>query len=184
MVETEIKIPCMTNLILNHPALIVEILVPRHLEDNWLFDFDDRRLQLANRTLRLRQTDIGNWLTFKDSPLPHEWLKIRPEFQVTIDTPDVMKQILEAVGLRKVFRYQKYRTGFRVTLPGKSEIEAVYDETPMGNYLELEGLAESIRETVQLLGISQESLVKSSYPTLWMTHLEQMGISLRDMLFE
>lgn len=184
MTETEIKIRCTTNPIEHHPELSVQLIVPRHFEDNRLFDFPDQRLHATNRTLRLRQTEQENWLTFKDSPLPHTWLKIRPEYQVAIDTPDAMQQILHALGLQQVFRYQKYRTVFRVVLPDQSELHAMYDETPMGNYLELEGDAASIRKTVDLLGVSPAATVTASYPTLWRQYLQQIGSAPRDMIFE
>lgn len=184
MTETEIKIPCTTNLLEHHPALIVETILPRHFEDNRLFDFPDRRLHATNRTLRLRQTEQENWLTFKDSPLPHEWLKIRPEFQVAIDTPDAMQHILRALGLQQVFRYQKYRTVFRVILPDQSELHAMYDETPMGNYLELEGDVTVIQKAIDLLGVSPAATVTASYPTLWMRHLQKTGSAPRDMVFD
>ena len=61
-------------------------------------------------------------------------MKSRPEIEVVVADADAAQPVLEALGYRKVFRYQKYREAFRWR-----DAEIVVDETPIGTFLEIEG---------------------------------------------
>ena len=59
----------------------------------------------------------------------------------------------------------------------------MFDETPIGNFIELEGEEEAIAEAVKLLGIGREDYVLESYIALQGAHCQAQGKALEDMTF-
>jgi adenylate cyclase, class 2 len=57
------------------------------------------------------------------------------------------------------------------------------DETPVGNFLELEGTPRWIGRTAKLLGFSQADYITGSYGYLHMLYCREHGLKLKDMLF-
>jgi adenylate cyclase class 2 len=133
----------------------------RHFEDNVLFD-DGEGLRGSGSLLRLRTTDEGGVLTFKGPKTVRDGLKRRLELETRVDDPVALRAILEAIGLRAVFRYQKYRECYR--LLGQ---EVVVDETPIGCFLEIEGEAAGIHEAARALGYGPADYVSDSYAGLF-----------------
>jgi hypothetical protein len=70
------------------------------------------------------------------------------------------------MGLRPWFRYEKYRSTYR--LPGFSELLVELDETPIGDFLELEGECGAIDRCAVLLGFRPaDYIVKSTARCSW-----------------
>jgi adenylate cyclase, class 2 len=182
--EYEIKIPCAENPLTNRPDIETRLIEPRHFEDNWLFDRGHHELSSRNSTLRLRIVNNRGLLTFKSPPLEHPWLKVREEIQAELPDPESMRAILEALGFKPVFRYQKFRTVHGIETQGGHELQGMFDETPMGNFLELEGDPAAIAELVALLGIPEENLIQASYPALWMNKSKAEDRPAGDMIFD
>src|SRR5438128_4656867 len=131
----------------------------RHFESNRLLDFPNLALRQAQRVLRLRFADGKCLLTFKGAPARSRHYKVRTELETEVEDGSGLEEILERAGLREVFRYDEYRTEYapgagrkNILRPGGTvrrkrgstprapeRGELVYDETPIGNYLELEG---------------------------------------------
>ncbi len=89
-------------------------------------------------------------------------------------------RIFERVGLQPIFRYEKYRTEYsRNSDPGV----IMLDETPIGNYLELEGPANWIDTTARELGFSESEYVLASYGTLYLEYCRERNIEPADMAF-
>ena len=67
--------------------------------------------------------------------------KVREEFELQVTDAAVLTTIFEGLGMRGWFRYEKYRTTFR--LPTASHwakgLLVELDETPIGTFVELEG---------------------------------------------
>src|SRR5262249_20596670 len=100
----------------------------RHFEDNLLFDDARGRLVASGRTLRLRRAGGKAVVTSKGPRRPRaDRVKSRPETEVEVSDADAAEAILRDLGLRKVFRYQKYREAWRWR-----DVEIVVDETPIG----------------------------------------------------
>ena len=89
--------------------------------------------------------------------------------------------MLERLGYRPFFHYEKYRTIYQ--RPGDSGGNAVFDETPIGNWIELEGTPEWIDAIAVQLGFSQADYCTESYGALWLTHCRERGIESPDMVF-
>jgi adenylate cyclase, class 2 len=163
--ETEIKLRLLNpdiaqNLLAQHGF---EILHPRIFERNLIFDTPDLALRNSNRLLRLRDAGGHATLTFK-GPAEIGKHKSREEREVHPDRFDAMQIILERLGYRVTFEYDKHRTEFH--RPGESGI-ATIDETPVGTFMELEGEASWIDRTAAALGFRESDYILASYATLY-----------------
>jgi adenylate cyclase, class 2 len=134
----------------------------RHFEDNVLLDDDAGSLGASGRLLRLRRTPQGGRLTYKGPRLDSSEVKAREEIEVSVGEPDVLQSLLAALGLRPVFRYQKYRETY-----AWQDVEIVVDETPLGTFLEIEGPVEGIHATAAALGYRRADYVTDSYAGLF-----------------
>jgi adenylate cyclase class 2 len=135
---------------------------PRHFEDNVLFDDAVSSLLSGGRMLRVRRTDEGGVLTYKGPRTDREGVKTRPEVETTVADADAVQAVLQALGFRPVFRYQKYREAYRW-----DGVEIVVDETPIGSFLEIEGEVAAIHEAAAALGYSPVDYVRDSYAGLF-----------------
>lgn len=157
----------------------------KHFEDNFLFDFEDGRLGKAHALLRLRNEGRRHLLTYKGAPLQSESYKVRREIETGVDNGARLRGILEMLGLRVVFRYQKYRTIYsqKSSRPPVQHRLLVFDETPIGHYLELEGPGSWIDKVAGQLGYGHQDYITVSYATLYREHCRQKGLQPRNLIF-
>ena len=157
----------------------------RHFESNTLFDFPDVHLRTARCLLRLRHARNQWILTYKGAPSPSDSYKIRVELETAVEDGELLKKIFAALGLELPFRYEKFRTVYAQTglLQGARHARAVLDETPVGNYLELEGPKRWIDEVARRLGYTRQEYITASYATLHRRICQQKGVVPRDMFF-
>jgi len=59
----------------------------------------------------------------------------------------------------------------------------MFDETPLGNFVELEGEEEVIARAVELLGVTPACHILESYLALQAEHCRRRGKPLEDMVF-
>ncbi len=185
--ETEIKLEVPNSRALKRRLrdLGFSMLRPRHFERNILFDYPDQRLRRARCLLRLRFVNGRSLLTFKGAPLRARQYKVRREIDLEVGDGAGLEEILRALGLRGVFRYEKYRTDFA---PAKSAPKAralalVYDETPIGDYVELEGSRRSIDRMARRLGYAKRDYIPASYAALYREKCLAQGKTPGDMVF-
>src|SRR5271169_6584556 len=150
---------------------------PRHFERNVLFDFSDLRLRKSRSAIRLRQEGKRFLLTFKGPPLQSRDYKIRREIETEVADGRRMKETLEALGLHAVFCYEKYRTTY--ASGGKRSASRsgllVLDETPIGNFIELEGPRRWIDRIASELGYNRDEYVTASYAALYQSKCLEEG---------
>jgi adenylate cyclase class 2 len=139
-----------------------ELVRARHFEDNVLFDDAAGSLRRAGTVLRLRRTAEGGVLTFKGPREVRGGVKSRVELETALAGPGAAHAILERLGYRKVFRYQKYRESW--TLRGQ-KLEV--DETPVGVFLEIEGDVDGIHAVASDLGYARSDYMAESYVELF-----------------
>jgi len=98
--------------------------------------------------------------------------KVREEIEAAIGEPAALKRILEALGLRGWFRYEKFRTTYALPASAKwaAGLLIEFDETPIGDFLELEGPPPAIDRAATELGFSQSDYITKNYLLL---HIEQ-----------
>ncbi len=156
-----------------------QLVHPRLFEDNQLYDFPDFALKTKGAILRLRTQSRGSVLTYKEAPRVEGGAKVRDEFEVPVGDPETMAAVISKIGLRPLFRYQKYRS-----LYAYLDLLITLDETPIGFFLELEGPREMIDDMAGRLGYEASDYIVKSYLTLYQDHLRLRGLPLKDMLFE
>ena len=89
-----------------------------------------------------------------------------------------MERIFAGLGFAPVFRYEKYRTEFT-----DGEGVVTLDETPIGDYLELEGGEEWIDRVAAKLGYRESDYVTMSYGRLYLEHCNKNQIEPANMVF-
>lgn len=155
-------------------------LGPRMLERNFVFDSHDFSLRKSGRLLRLRLKGREWWLTFKDRPKAGAKYKIRREIETKVEDGERLVEILERLGYFPVFQYEKYRTEFQQ--PGRKG-KIMLDETPLGNFIELEGPASWIDRIASSLGYRPEDYILASYGSLYLAWCAKRGLPPGNMTF-
>jgi adenylate cyclase class 2 len=186
--ETEIKLPVRDrkSLMSRLKALGFRRSHRRHLEVNLVLDFPDLRLRRAKCLLRLRFEGKRCLLTFKSAPTQSRRHKTRVELETWVESGERLKRVLESLGLRETFRYEKYRTSFARPreLVGPSGAVLEYDETPFGNFLELEGPPHWIDQVASQLGYTLRDYVTASYAALYFESCRKLGKMPGNMVFD
>ena len=115
----------------------------------------------------------------------HGSYKVRDEIEVEVAESANLARIFEGLGMSGWFRYEKYRTTFR--LPASKAwakgLLIELDETPIGTFVELEGPAEAIDRAAEELGYSKRDYVLKNYLRLYMEECRRRGEEPRHMLF-
>lgn len=151
----------------------------RVFESNEVYDTPESTLRANRRLLRLRRSGPHVLLTFKDKPVAGKH-KIREEIELTLSDSTAFAEILNRLGFRTAFRYEKFRTEF--ARPHDSGL-ILLDETPIGNFLELEGPAGWIDRTAAMLGFSEQLYITCSYASLYFARCSARGITPSNMVF-
>lgn len=106
-------------------------------------------------------------------------MKLREERETVAADGETLLCILDQLGFRPWFRYQKYREEF-----GWRDAVIALDETPIGVFVEIEGGEQTIVEAAAALGRSPSDYIVHSYRTLFVQHCEASGLECRDMVFD
>jgi len=136
---------------------------PGVFEINRIFDFPDRRLGGQGALVRVRTREDSASLTFKtktDVDVPGA--KVRREFDSRVSDPDAVLQLLAALGLLEVLRYERYRASYPA---GGTAIEI--DCLPGGWFCEIEGTPGAIAEKVCEAGLKGAGAIPWSYPGIF-----------------
>lgn len=183
MKETEIKLRVASVAAMRRRlrGLGFERTTPRLFERNLLFDRMDQSLRKLGRVLRVRSKGRQGWLTWKAPVVPQGRHKVREELEVEIRPGERMLEILGRLGFFPVFEYQKYRTEYRQC---ERKGLALLDETPIGDFLELEGAPQWIDEVAAQLGFTPSDYVLASYVALYFAECEKRGQQAENMVFE
>ncbi len=163
------------------PASLVE---PRGFERNEIYDTADGALRAAGRLLRLRVTPERSLITFKEKVETDLRAKVRSEVETEVGSPEATRLILTGLGLRTVYRYEKYRSYHAWTDPGSGSVLSIsVDETPIGVYVELEGPKPAIDAAARRMGFTEEDYILDDYRTLHLAWLERAGLPQGDLVF-
>lgn len=169
---------------------------PRLREQNILYDTPQSHLRRRKMLLRLRIETPANHhapanpakerviLTSKAPPQPQRnnrpsRYKIRAEReQVASISSRQYAKALTSLGFRPAFRYDKFRTTFRL-----QDLHLDLDETPAGVYLELEGTPKAIDRTAKALGFAKDQYLRATYWDLYVAACRRRGTKPKNMLF-
>jgi len=211
--ETEIKlrisdVPAFRRALKRVGARLASPGAPKVHEENVIFDTPQGGLAKHGQLLRIRtETPEARGksknsrpnqrviLTFKQpmieqataetgSPSDGSY-KVREEIEVEVAEAGNLAKIFEGLGLGGWFRYEKYRTTFRL-LASKAWAKGLLielDETPIGTFVELEGPAAAIDRAAGELGFSKRDYILKNYLRLYMEDCRRKGQEPRHMLF-
>jgi adenylate cyclase class 2 len=176
-------------------------------EHNVIFDTPDGGLAKHGQLLRIRtESPAPNAkgkkparkanprviLTFKSPPeqlaiadLSHRRHKVREEIEVVLTDASSLQKIFEGLGLKGWFRYEKYRTPYKlpVRLKWAKDLIIDLDETPIGTFVELEGPPDAIDRAARELGHSHHDYVLKNYLVLYIDDCKRQGLQPTHMLF-
>ena len=153
-------------------------LRPRRLQDDTLYDTRDSALRARRAVVRLRREPDRAYVTYK-GPVQPGPMKMREEQETEVADAEVLRRVLQELGLEAWFRYQKFREEFEA--PG---VVIALDETPVGTYIEIEGSEQGILTVTDALGCSPDDFILDSYRGLFAAFSVANNLSIRDMLFD
>jgi adenylate cyclase, class 2 len=155
-----------------------EPLRARRLQEDCLLDTKDDQLFKRRCVLRVRMESGKTLLTFK-GPVQESSMKLREELETIVGDGLLLLRVLEQIGFRVWFRYQKYREEF-----AHEDVIVALDETPVGVFVEIEGSETGIHDMASALARKPEDYVLDSYRGLFVKHCQRHGLPVSDMLFE
>jgi len=182
-IETEIKfrVPDVGEFALQLREAGFQLETPRAFESNVLYDTPDRKMRARTEILRIRNY-AGRWtVTHKrlpDSGLGEDRHKHRVETETEVSNGDALAEVFLSLGLVAAFRYEKWRSEWS---DGKGH--CVVDETPIGDFAELEGAADWIDSTAARLGVACADYITLSYGRLFDQWREQNHSTATDLTF-
>jgi adenylate cyclase, class 2 len=148
-------------------------------EYNVLLDTSKRVLRSHGKLIRVRRVGVHSLLTYKG---PSEQGRYKKRHEIEVPVPDAfgLEQILNEMGYHPIFRYEKFRTEF-AKAPGNGKV--LLDETPIGNFLEIEGSPRWIDRTAKLLGFTTADYITRSYGYLYLAYCRERRTRPGNMLF-
>ena len=157
---------------------------PRQLESDQAFDLPNAELRHGDRLLRLRSA-AGRWIVTYKGPAFEDLSgaggrKNREEIEAEVLDGPAFAAILNALGYHPSFSYEKFRTTFQA--PGDAGIVTL-DETPIGDFLELEGPGYWIDQTAGRLGFDADDYITLSYAALYHQYCQEQATVPGDMKF-
>jgi adenylate cyclase, class 2 len=154
------------------------LVTPRTHEMNTLYDLPGQILRKRGELLRLRKYGAEWLLTHKAKGRTGRH-KSRVENQTRISDGAKMETILHALGFAPIFRYEKFRAEWS---DGKGHV--VVDETPIGNFGEIEGPSRWIDRTAIVLQIPRRAYITATYSDLFLQWKKKTGKLTNEMTFK
>jgi adenylate cyclase, class 2 len=138
---------------------------PRTFESNVLYDTPDRRLRARTEIVRIRT--YGGKFTLTHKRLPDQGPgedrhKHRIETETQVSDSEALAEVFQSLGLLPAFRYEKWRSEW-----SDGQGHCVVDETPIGNFAELEGEPAWIDRVAAKLGVAPSEYMTLSYGRLF-----------------
>ena len=164
-IEIKIKITNIEEIKKKIISLDFKLIKSKFFEYNIIFDTNKKNLNRKNCLLRLRKKNTQNVLTLKKTPLkiPHfSRYKIREEIEIEVTDFEKTKEILSILGFEIFFIYEKYREIYK-----KNNIKIMIDQTPIGDFIEIEAQETEIDEISRQLGFNKKHYIKKSYYSLY-----------------
>lgn len=147
-------------------------------EMNTLYDLPGALLRARKQLLRLRKYGSTWTLTHKSGGKRGRHSS-RVELETVVADGKKMDAILRGLGYAPSFRYEKFRAEWT---DGKGQV--VVDETPIGNFCEIEGPPRWIDATAKALGVSGEDYITKNYATLFADWKQETKSPAQEMTFK
>lgn len=152
-------------------------ITPRTHEWNTLYDWPGQKLRKRGELLRLRKYGDRWLLTHKAKSWTGKH-KSRTETETALVDGPGMELILKALGFKPTFHYEKFRAEWT---DGKGYV--VIDETPIGDFGEIEGPPRWLDRTAAELGIRYADYITLSYAPMFLAWKKQNRSGALNMTF-
>jgi len=154
------------------------LVTPRTHEMNALYDLPGDVLRKRKQLLRLRKYGSEWRLTHKSGTVRGRHSS-RQELETIVAHGKTMDAILRALGYSPSFRYEKFRAEW-----SDRKGHVVVDETPIGNFCEIEGPARWIDATAEKLGVGDADYITKNYATLFAEWKREHKSPAKEMTFK
>jgi adenylate cyclase class 2 len=146
-------------------------------EMNTLYDLPGGVLRKRRELLRLRQYG-SEWKLTHKSQGKRARHSSRVELETSVGDGRKMDAILRALGYAPSFRYEKFRAEWT---DGKGQV--VVDETPIGNFCEIEGAPRWIDTTAKKLDVKPSQYITKNYAMLFADWKRETKSQAEEMTF-
>lgn len=153
------------------------MVTPRTHEMNTLYDLPGQPLRRRGDLLRLRKYGSSWTLTHKAKGKTGRH-KTRVENETRVADGAKMDAILHALTFVPTLRYEKFRTEWS---DGQGHV--VVDETPIGNFAEIEGPPRWIDRTARKLQIPSGAYITDTYADLFVQWKKRNRSGAKEMTF-
>lgn len=177
-IEIKFRIASLRSLRLKLRKAHFRLVTPRTHEMNTLYDLPGEVLRERKELLRLRQYG-DEWTLTHKSGTKREKHSSRVELETSVSDGKETDAILRALGYSPTFRYEKFRAEWT---DGKGQV--VVDETPIGNFCEIEGPPRWIDATAKKLDVSSADYITKNYATLFFDWKQETKSSAQEMTFK
>ena len=106
-------------------------------------------------------------LTFKGEIQEDPRFKKRQELETSVDDPQAIIKVLEALGMYICFEYSKIREIYTLSVD-QDQAEICLDETPVGTFVEIEGSENTIEALASQLGWTPDSFIRRNYVEMYL----------------
>lgn len=155
------------------------LLQPRTHEYNLRFDTPNGELAQRESMLRLRR-DSGSHITFKGPSTTLGGVLARQEIEYDVSNFGDAQKMLEALGYRSKFVYEKFRTTY-----AHNGLKITLDEMPYGPFVEIEGTEpQPIETATKDLGLDWNERLPETYISIFRRLKELFGLHFNDLTFD
>jgi len=176
-IEIKFRVSDLRALTRKLPKIGFGVVTRRTHEMNTLYDLPGQVLRGRQQLLRLRQYGSEWTLTHKAKKKTGRHSS-REELETRVDDGKKMDAILRALGYAPSFRYEKFRAEWT---DGKGHV--VVDQTPIGNFCEIEGKRRWIDATAKKLGVTPADYITKNYATLFSEWKQESKNPAQEMTF-
>jgi adenylate cyclase, class 2 len=153
------------------------LVTKRTHEMNTLYDLPGEVLRKRKELLRIRKYG-SEWTLTHKSGTKRGRHSSRIELETKVADGKKLDAILHALGYSPSFRYEKFRAEWS---DGKGSV--VVDETPIGNFCEIEGPPRWIDATAKKLEVQPNHYITKNYATLFADWKREKRSAAEEMTF-
>lgn len=121
--------------------------------------FGNKTMKKKGQIMKIRDNAL---LIYKGPSQKKNNIRSNEEIEIMVDNAVHLKQLLEQLDYLQYWKKERYRESYLVNMT-----QICIDETPMGNFIEIEGKKDSIIDIAKHLGFSQKNFIADSYSQLW-----------------
>jgi adenylate cyclase class 2 len=176
-IEVKFRVTDLRGLARKLRAAGFRLVTRRTHEMNTLYDLPGEVLRMRKELLRLRKYGSEWTLTHKSGGEKGRHSS-RMELETAVTDGKKMDAILRGLGYAPTFRYEKFRAEW-----ADKKGQVVVDETPIGNFCEIEGPSRWIDATAKKLGVAPADYITKNYATLFSDWKQETRSAANEMTF-